>query len=416
MSAVPTPDASRVGASPIEPMRLLYIVDSVPYPTRKGYQLIVYNQIARLSKRHRIDLIAFGDGNGADPGLEHMRTLCAKVELVPRTRRESWLSVLRALPSRFSLAAAFYRGARMERLVRERLRNKTYDVVIVQMSRMAQYLPADYRGASVLNMVDPMILSHERAMRSRPWYVRLALRTEIARLKKYEPRFALRFTRVLLIVKADIEDYRRYLGGAKVDAVRYAIDVHEFVPSPDVARTPGMIVITGSMFYALNVDAVLYFCREIFPLVRRAVPDATVWIVGARPTAALRNLASTPGIHVTGSVPDVRPYVHRAMVSACPVLLNVGTQTKVLEALGMGTPVVTTSAGNHGIAARSGVELLVADEPADFANAVVSLLQGTNVNQMTQRGRDFVVQNFSWEGSVARFEQVLDDVRREVMP
>lgn len=416
MSAVTTPDAAPLGASPINPMRLLYIVDSVPYPSRKGYQLIVYNQIVRLSKRHRIDLIAFGEGNGIDAGLEHMRTMCADVQVVPRSRRESWLSVLRALPSRFSLAAAFYRGARMERLVRERLRNKTYDVVIVQMSRMAQYLPADYRGASVLNMVDPMILSHERAMRSRPWYVRLALRTEIARLKKYEPRFASRFTRVLLIVKADIEDYRRYLGGAKVDAVRYAIDVDEFVPSPDVARTPGMIVITGSMFYAPNVDAVLYFCREIFPLVCRAVPNATVWIVGARPTSAIRKLATSPGIHVTGSVSDVRPYVHRAMVSVCPVLLNVGTQTKVLEAMGMATPVVTTSAGNHGIAARSGVELLVADSPDEFANAVISLLLGTNVDEMKKRGRDFVVRNFSWDGSVARFEQVLDDVRREIAP
>ncbi len=398
----------------IKPMRLLYIVDSVPYPTRKGYQLIVYNQITRLAKRHRIDLIAFGDGAGADAGVEHMRTLCADVELVPRTRRESWLSVLRALPSRFSLAAAFYRCAQMERLVRARLRTTQYDVVIVQLGRMAQYLPADYRGASVLNMVDPIILSHQRVQRWRPWYVRLGLRTEIARLKHYEPRFASRFTRVLLIVKADIEEYRRFLGGAKVEAVRYAIDVHEFVPAPAVARTPGMIVITGSMFYAPNVDAVLYFCREIFPLVRRAVPEATVWIVGARPTASLRNLAKTPGMHVTGSVDDVRPYVHRAMVSVCPVLLNVGTQTKVLEALGMATPVVTTSAGNHGIAARSGQELLVADSPTDFAAAVVSILRDRNVEEMTRRGREFVVENFSWDGSVARFEQVLDDVRREV--
>ena len=410
MTAAVTPESLE---NAIKPMRLLYIVDSVPYPTRKGYQLIVYNQIARLAKRHRIDLIAFGDGEGADSGVEHMRTLCANVELVPRTRRESWVSVLRALPSRFSLAAAFYRCAQMERLVRERLRTTQYDVVIVQLGRMAQYLPADYRGASVLNMVDPIILSHERAQRWRPWHVRLGLRTEIARLKHYEPRYASRFTRVLLIVKADIEEYRRYLGGAKVEAVRYAIDVNEFVPAPDVARTPGMIVVTGSMFYAPNVDAVLYFHREIFPLVRRAVPDATLWIVGARPTASLRKLATVPGVHVTGSVDDVRPYVHRAMVSVCPVLLNVGTQTKVLEALGMATPVVTTSAGNHGIAARSGQELLVADTPVDFAAAVVTFLQGTNAEDMTRRGREFVVENFSWDGSVARFEQVLDDVRRE---
>lgn len=410
-------DLTQLSASrAIKPMRLLFVVDSVPYPSRKGYQLIVYNQILRLAKSHSVDLIAFGDGEGSTAGAEHIRTMCNYVDVVPRTRRQSWLSVIRALPSRDSLTAAFYRCAQMERTVSERLRDTKYDVVIVQMARMAQYLPADYKGASVLNMVDPMILSYQRVLHSRPWYIRLGLRTEIVRLKRYEAFFAPRFNRVLLIAEADAKEYRRFFGGARIEVVRYAIDVDEFVAAPDVVRTPGMIVITGSMFYAPNVDAVLYFCREIFPLVRRIVPEATVWIVGARPRAAIRKLATIPGIHVTGSVPDVRPYVHRAMASACPVLLNVGAQTKVLEALGMGTPVVTTSAGNSGIGARHGEHLLVADSPREFAEAVISLLQGTNVQEMTRRGRQFVEDNFSWDGSVARFEQVLNDVRREVEP
>jgi glycosyltransferase involved in cell wall biosynthesis len=162
------------------------------------------------------------------------------------------------------------------------------------------------------------------------------------------------------------------------------------------------------MFHKPNVDAVEYFCRKVFPLVCKQVPTATLWLVGARPVGSVRKWAMNSQIRVTGFVPDVRTYLRQAVVSVCPIRLRIGTQTKILEALACGTPVVTSSAGNHGIRAVSGEHLYVADHPVEFADKVVALLKGDRWNELSQNGRRFVVENFTWERSAAKLEQILE--------
>jgi glycosyltransferase involved in cell wall biosynthesis len=170
-----------------------------------------------------------------------------------------------------------------------------------------------------------------------------------------------------------------------------------------------MIVITGNMNYPPNVDAVEVFCRDIFPLVCRRVPSANLWLVGSNPSA-VRHWTKNQQIKVTGFVPDIRPYLSRAMVSVCVVHLNVGTQTKVLEAMASGTPVVTTSAGNHGVGAISGRHLYVADSSEEFAERVVTLLNGDGWMTLSENGRKFVVENFAWQKSAAKLESILKQV------
>jgi glycosyltransferase involved in cell wall biosynthesis len=169
-----------------------------------------------------------------------------------------------------------------------------------------------------------------------------------------------------------------------------------------------MIVMTGNMHHVPNVDAVDFFCKDIFPLICERDPSATLWLVGARPVAKVRQWATNPRIKVTGFVPDIRTYLGQAMVSVCPIRLAVGTQTKILEALTCGTPVVTSSAGNHGIGAIPGEHLYVTDEPREFANYVLSLLSGNNWSELSENGRRFVRDTFSWESSTAKLETIME--------
>jgi len=240
-----------------------------------------------------------------------------------------------------------------------------------------------------------------------PWFSRLLVRSWIDRLKRYDRQQASRFARIIFVNKEDSLEYANIVSEAHADWVPNGIDTEAFAPSQQSARRNGMIVITGNMFHVPNVDAIEHFCREIFPLVCKQVPSANLWLVGAKPVRRVRKWARDPRIKVTGSVPDIRPYLQQAMVSACPVRLKIGTQTKVLEALACGAPVVTTSAGNYGIGATSGKHLYVADDPAEFADKVVALLKGERWFELSESGRCFVENNFTWAKSALKLEQIL---------
>ncbi|HEY4304189.1 MAG TPA: glycosyltransferase [Gemmatimonadaceae bacterium] len=391
-------------------MKLLVLIDSIPYPPHRGYLQMAYHHIKRLSEHHVIDLIAFSNRDHDAGDLGELPEWCRTIRVVPRPRWKAWANLGRALVGRGPLSVAFFQAQEMVLAVREALARERYDVVVVEMGRMAQYLPAGYDGAAVLNMVDPVVLSLQRSMAWRPWFARPAISSEIARLTRFERLHAKRFDRVLLISRKDIDEYSALLDGARLDWVPYATETRNRPSLRREERTPGMILLSGNMFYAPNVDAVEYFCQHIYPRVRQALPEANLWIVGARPKPSVQRWSSDPTVHVTGSVPDMAPYLDRAMVSICPVRLAIGTQTKVLEAMAAGTPVVTTSAGNSGINAVDGTALYEADSPEDFAARVVSLLNGEQWEELSVAGARFVDENFSWDASARRLESVLHEV------
>jgi glycosyltransferase involved in cell wall biosynthesis len=167
------------------------------------------------------------------------------------------------------------------------------------------------------------------------------------------------------------------------------------------------IVFSGTMSHGPNIDAALWFLREVFPIVLRSAPSATLWIVGANPDARIVAAAQKlPGrVIVTGEVPDVGDYIARARVSVCPVRIAVGVQTKVIEAFAVGTPVVATNAGNAGIGAVSGKQLWVADDPVSFASRVTELLRGDDWSRMSEEGRAFAAADFPWSRSAEALER-----------
>jgi glycosyltransferase involved in cell wall biosynthesis len=274
----------------------------------------------------------------------------------------------------------------------------------------AQYLPDWYRGHTIWILEDPLALKTHRMLPIYPWYSRPLHRISSNRLKSYDKREAPRFGRVTFVNKEDALEYKHIVPGACTDWVPHCVDEKKFAPSDDIARKEGMIVITGNMYHLPNVDAVELFCRDVFPLVCEQVPSATLWLVGANPAKRISTLSRDPRIKVTGFVPDVRTYLRQAVVSACPVRLRIGTQTKILEALACGTPVVTSSEGNHGIAGVSGHDLYVADRPQEFADHVVTLLQRHRWGELSRNGRQFVLDNFTSEKSAAKLEQILEQV------
>jgi glycosyltransferase involved in cell wall biosynthesis len=188
------------------------------------------------------------------------------------------------------------------------------------------------------------------------------------------------------------------------------VDLELFRPQGPKPNTLEM-VFTGVMDYFPNVQGIAYFCHEVLPLVRQAVPEATLTIVGARPTRAVLALGRIPGVTVTGQVPDVRPHVQRAAVAVTPLLLARGIQNKILEAMAMATPVVATRAAFRGVDANEGEGVIPASEAADFAARVVELLRDPVLAaKIGSAGRRLVERRYVWDEQLARLESILEEV------
>jgi polysaccharide biosynthesis protein PslH len=286
------------------------------------------------------------------------------------------------------------------------------DVALFQLTEAVQFRPPGDETPSVWSMEDPAVLKAEGMIRWAPAYQRPLLRARVRLLRRYEEARIERFARILLINRDDLADYRAVHPNGRFAWVPYGIDAGPGEPTARAQRPSGRIVISGNMHHPPNARAVAFFLRSVFPRVRAGLPDAHVVLVGSRPPDWMLALARDPHIAVTGFVPDVRPHLRDAMVSVCAVDLKVGTQTKVLEALAEGTPVVTTSAGNHGIGGRDGRELYVADDAETMASRVASLLRGEEWDRMSREGRR-LASEFSWEKSVSRLEDVLRAVASE---
>jgi glycosyltransferase involved in cell wall biosynthesis len=247
-----------------------------------------------------------------------------------------------------------------------------------------------------------------------PWQ-RLKMRLAAALMERYERRVLPRLARVVLLSEADARDMRERGGHHNLGVVPYGIGPQGMpAPAGRGARAEGMIVFSGNMFHPPNVDGILWFLTESLPLVLARHPTAALWIVGARPDARIASAARRFGdrVVITGRVPDVSEHARRAMVSICPVRLRIGVQTKVVEALWWGTPVVTTGAGNSGVGGRSGAELWVEDQAEAFGARVAELLRGEGWERLSEGGRRLAAERFSRARSAAELVRHVEEVRR----
>jgi len=389
-------------------VRLLVLAPRFPYPLDKGDRLTVFNLLKHFSRLHDVALVTFLEP-GQDPAdRRHLDGFVDRIEMVPLTR---WLSYLRAVLGMLRgrpLQVGYYSSPRMTKQVKQMIREFEPDVVYSHTIRMAPYLADERRMPSVLAMQISMRLNYGRLARFHKSLLRrLVYRVEAWWAGRYERKIAGRFDRCLLISEIDVG----VLGSPRPDNIvinPHGVDFRFFTSTGSGAEESGELVFTGNMSYPPNADAVEWFAREILPLVRSRVPGARLTVVGAEPSRSVLALAADEAVEVTGRVPDLRPYLDRAQVAIDPLRVGAGLQNKVLEGMSMGVPMVVTSVANEGIGAEPGRNVLVADNPRDFASAVVALLQDEGLRTtMGQEARRFIVEQWSWE-------KHFDDLEREM--
>ncbi|MBU6261144.1 MAG: TIGR03087 family PEP-CTERM/XrtA system glycosyltransferase, partial [Burkholderiales bacterium] len=362
--------------------KLLYLAHRIPYPPDKGDKIATFNFLRHLAARHEVHLGAFVDAPEDWAHADRLKSYCADLKLVGIAPRRRRLWSARALLDGRSLTEAYYASAELQAWVDATMRERGIDAVLTYCSAMAPYVAAP-RHAGVPRVTHFADVDSEkwnayadthRGLMS--WVYRREARTLLA----LERAMSQAYDVTAVISDAEAELYRRLApeAAARVRVIPNGVDTAYFDPdlvheSPYAAGAQ-TVVFVGAMDYWPNVDAVRWFAAEVLPLLQRTHPAAAFWIVGSKPAREVQQLAERSGVHVTGRVPDVRPYVAHAGAVVAPLRVARGTQNKVLEAYAMARRVVLTSAAANGLRPDPLVAADTHDEPQAQADAVARAL------------------------------------------
>lgn len=400
-------------------MKLLYVTPYVPSRIRtRPYNLI--RALIRLG--HRVTLLTMaGTSLEEQQQADELRDWGARVEVFPVPLVRSLGNCLRALPTREPLQAVYAYHPRMEQRLGDLLREETFDVVHIEHLRASRLVRAVKGTPTVYDSVDCISLLFEQATRGgAQLHSRLMTGVDLARTRHYEAQLLTWYDQVVVTSRRDKEALEelayRYLPPdtrpAPITVVTNGVDLEYFRPLetgflPKNQVSPPTIVFTGKMSYHANVAAALYFAQEVLPRIWAKDPIVRFQIVGQDPPETVRQLAADGRIQVTGTVEDLRPYLAQATVAVCPALYAVGIQNKVLEAMAMGTPVVSTPAGCAALAAEERQEVLVAEGEEELAVAVLQVLSDSALaRHLSLAGRRYVESHHSWEASTRRLIKV----------
>jgi len=369
-----------------------------------------YNFIKRLSRRHEIALVTLVDSTKEEERVRKISAYCKVVRPVHVKKWQFYGNCLRYLPTAVPIRAASCFSAQADRAIAELLEREQYDIVQVEQIRAAHFGAWLQGVGKVYDSTDSITLLLKRAYQnaSNPLQKALFLE-ELIKMRRYEPKISANFDRILMCSKEDEAALKQLNPELRISIIRNGVDLDYFCPQ-EVDHEPGRIVFSGRLSYYVNADAIRYFLDKVFPLVLRKRTDATLDIVGSNPPRHLLG-HSSDHVRVTGFVPDIRPYLARASVAVCPVRLAVGTQNKIIEAMAMGIPIVSTTRGRTGLAVKDDRELLVAADPFEFAEKVVELLNnGQMAERLSRNGRSYVEEYHSWDSIVSNLEDAYDQV------
>lgn len=378
-------------------MRVAFFTPYLPYPPDTGGKTRSYHLLRALAERADVDL--FTVVHGPEPSSqdqEALRQLCRKVTLYPlfkswRTRDRLRRS-LAALPRSVDY---FHTPASLAQ-ARQDLAAGGYDVLVADeicMTPYAELLPNTPRVV-LRQKVDHQ---HYREMaQSRPWGTEKVLDSlEAAKLRRYERAMMPVYDAFVACTEADAAIIRRDVPEMPYLVVPNGADLTSFAPVTTRPSKPTLLYV-GAMHYYPNIDAVHYFFETMYDRIRKAVPNLTVQIVGHSPPPDIKELARHPGIQVTGSVDDVRRYYSNATVFIVPLRLGGGTRLKIVEAMAMGLPVVSTSVGAEGLELRDGQDILLADDPISFADATVRALSDPALRESLAQNARQVALQYDW--------------------
>jgi sugar transferase (PEP-CTERM/EpsH1 system associated) len=406
-------------------VKLLWLNAGLLLPLDKGGKLRTWHVMRHLAARHDITYVSFSEPSEAHEHRLAMYEVCTQLETVPRSDPAKRTLRFYADAARYVLdpvpyAIAKYRSAAYRDRVETLLRSHDFDAVVcdflVPLVNMPDRLPCP--AILFTHNVESEIWRRHAETARNP-VANYLLGQQWQRMLRFERHALARFDLVLAVSDADSRAFERLYPGASqqpLHVIPTGVDTNYFRPissrEPEPPTHP-RLVFTGSMDWLPNEDGVLWFVRDILPLIRRTLPQTRFDIVGRSPTPAIRRLAEEQGIVVTGRVDDVRPQIAVATVYVVPLRIGGGTRLKIFEAMAMGKAVVSTTVGAEGLPVEHGVNIAIADEAEEFGREVVRLVTDHAARQqIATAARRLVMDRYDWSATAHHFEDALARVCR----
>ena len=380
-------------------MRILFLSITVPFPPTDGGRIRVLNLLQQVALKNEITFLALETTPTDAEGIERLRSLGIDAHLVPCGADLPPLTpkvIAEALFARKPITVARYNLPAFRRKYHALLDNGGYDLIHYEMFHAAQYL-VDANLPTVLSQqnVDSYIWGRLCRQTRHPLR-KLLFWTQGRTFHRYEQMMSPRFDAVAVASELDLELLQQISPDQPIEVIPNGVDIQLYRPNHAVEEEATLIY-TGSMDWRPNEDAVLYFADYIFPIIQAGRPEVEFRIVGKSPTDRVRALARRPGFTVTGMVEDPKPYIARATVYVVPLRIGSGTRLKILEALAMEKPIVSTTIGAEGLNLAANAEILIADDPNRFAESVVTLLSDRrHRRRIGGRGRQRVEADYDW--------------------
>lgn len=398
-------------------MRILVLSRNFPMPLNSGDKIRTYHILRELSKAHKLTLVSIVQENVELEYLGELNQICH--EIYPfKLKLSKKISAAKVMFSNYPWEVIAFYKKEVKAKIRELLTSDHFDIVWVNFLSMAVYLDHDLASRSIIILDQhnaDQLIWRKYALESDNIAMRRFAGLNLKRIASFQRQLANLLNVVISVSEEDASFMRKQLpADIAVWTVPNGVDINYFQRSNANNEAGNIILFCGSMDTHMNVDAVLQFAKKVLPLVREKVPDSEFWVVGRNPIKQIRNLAKQSFIKVTGTVEDVRAYYDKAKIFAAPLRFGGGTKLKILEAMAMKVPVVSSSVGTQGIDVTDGEQVVIRDNIEEFADAVIKLLRDEKERgKFINSGRRLVEDKYSWSGIVETLEPKLLQLMNE---
>lgn len=397
-------------------MNILFLCHRIPFPPNKGDKIRSFHEIKHLAREHSLYLAFLVDDEGDLKHVAGLKDYCIDYRYDVINPQWQKIKSLPYLMTRTPLSVPYFYSARLQEQIDRLLDDVAFDAIVCFSSPMAEYVfrSRHYDGSRCGNarLVMDFVDVDSDKWRMYAGFSRFphgaVYRREWQRLEEYEKRVGEAFDWSVFVSDKEVELFRTYCPGARTMSIPNGVDTDYFGNIDASGATGKTVLFMGAMDYYPNEDAVAHFADDIWPLVRKELPDARFVIAGSKPGPRVTALAGRgENIDVTGFVPDMRPYLAEAGVFIAPFRIARGIQNKVLEAMAAGVPVVARPEAVQGVTGHNG-SIRVESEPASFARAVVECLRdGEARNTMIAEARRFVASHHDWGRNLRLLDGVL---------
>lgn len=390
--------------------RILYVTHRVPYPPDRGDRIRTWNILKLLAGRASMDLACLADEPASQETLQMLQGVTNQLAVIPHAGRSRYVRGAISMLRGRTVTEGLFESSALSSTIRAWSNKTKYDAVLASSSGVARYLFPPCIAADTKRWVDLTDVD------SHKWldYARVAkfpmstvYRTEGKRLRRVEARLAETCDRLLVVSDAERDLFQAFCPTDRISTVSNGVDYEYFAPQPGAISEAHSCAFVGVMNYKPNADGAIWFAQNVWPGIRSRYVDAKFYVVGKSPTPEVQALTSIAGIEVTGSVPDVRPWLMRATCAVVPLQIARGVQNKVLEAMACGRPVICSPEPLKGLTAEPGVHLLRADNADDWIASLSRVFDDKELQQtLGVAGMKCVQQNYSWNSALALLNEL----------